>query len=514
MDWWHHVALDILSSAANSTNKTGSSSLSSSKSNLDSPGDLFATHLAQSQSAQAKAATAKGPHSAKSSKQPAAPKSGRDKTSSAADKRDASTPSTDESNKSAADSDGKSVKGLSSKTGSHPGKNGSSSNGDPASDGDAASADGSSAASDAAAASESGATTGTSSTNGPAKGRATGRAAATKTAAPQVADAKTSNSVADPSADASNTSGLSLLQLLAHASDTGNSAATATDGSTTAGTDSSTSNGDNSQSAADPTALALAMISQAFAAGFANSTAANLASAQGASGTSDSTTGTTGAIDVNGKSSGAPMQDLVALLAKDLAAQAQGKTDDGAAQSDVAATKNSADNSGSVDNDSPTATTAAQTLAQLGAASHFSRDTNMAELKAPVGSPAWNEELGGHLTWMSHRGLESGSLRVSPEHLGPVEVQISVQNGDASVWFGASHPDTRAALEQALPRLREMFANQGLTLTDSGVSREPPRNQTRSAASQNPSVAAISGSSEVSTTTAVRASLGLIDTYA
>jgi flagellar hook-length control protein FliK len=114
---------------------------------------------------------------------------------------------------------------------------------------------------------------------------------------------------------------------------------------------------------------------------------------------------------------------------------------------------------------------------------------------------------------MTHRGLESGSLRVSPEHLGPVEVQISVQNGDASVWFGASHPDTRAALEQALPRLREMFANQGLTLTDSGVSRESPR-QARS--SPSPSVAAVSavGSQDVSVSAAVRLSLGLVDTYA
>ena len=81
-------------------------------------------------------------------------------------------------------------------------------------------------------------------------------------------------------------------------------------------------------------------------------------------------------------------------------------------------------------------------------------------------------------------------MRVSPEHLGPVEVKISVHNGDASVWFGANHPDTRAALEQALPRLREMFANQGLTLTDSGVSRESPRNQARTPTPH--SVAAVS----------------------
>ncbi len=119
-----------------------------------------------------------------------------------------------------------------------------------------------------------------------------------------------------------------------------------------------------------------------------------------------------------------------------------------------------------------------------------------------------------HLTWMTQNGLQTGSLRVSPEHLGPVEVQISVQNGDASVWFGATHPDTRAALEQALPRLREMFAGQGMTLTDSGVSRESPRNQARPQAPQ--SIAAVSavGSTDVGSAAAVRMNLGLVDTYA
>lgn len=150
----------------------------------------------------------------------------------------------------------------------------------------------------------------------------------------------------------------------------------------------------------------------------------------------------------------------------------------------------------------------------MGLASHFARETNTGELKTPLGSAAWKDELGTQLTWMTHRGLESGFLRVSPEHLGPVEVHITVQNGDASVWFGASHPDTRAALEQALPRLREMFANQGLTLTDSGVSREPPRNQTRPTAPQNVGSVAAIGGSDSSAASATRITLGLVDTYA
>jgi flagellar hook-length control protein FliK len=234
--------------------------------------------------------------------------------------------------------------------------------------------------------------------------------------------------------------------------------------------------------------------------------------------------------DATKSPSGSSMQDLVSPLAQRIAADGKGKPDTNAAQLDVAATKDSSSDTStagtaaaagpnSLAQSAAAQSAAAQSVAHLGIASHFSvqrtqNDAHSGELKSPLGSAAWNDELGGQLTWMTQKGLESGSLRVSPEHLGPVEVQISVQNSDASVWFGALHPDTRAALEQALPRLREMFASQGLTLTDSGVSRESPRNRTRSPAPQSVGAVSAIGSSDVSASSAVRASLGLVDTYA
>ena len=115
---------------------------------------------------------------------------------------------------------------------------------------------------------------------------------------------------------------------------------------------------------------------------------------------------------------------------------------------------------------------------------------------------------------MAHQGLEAASLRLSPDHLGPLEVHISVRDGDASVWFGAAHPDTRAALEQALPRLREMFAAQGLTLADSGVSRESPRNQARPSSANGIAPLTAVGSADLPASSAARISLGLVDTYA
>ena len=138
------------------------------------------------------------------------------------------------------------------------------------------------------------------------------------------------------------------------------------------------------------------------------------------------------------------------------------------------------------------------------------------KVSAPVGSPAFNDELSGKVTWLANQGIQSASVQLSPEHLGPVSVHISVQDGTASVSFNAAHADTRAALEQALPRLREMFATNGLTLSDANVSHQSPRGQ-----AQKQSITAIGSTGGAgddatsSTVTSVSVSrLGLVDTYA
>jgi flagellar hook-length control protein FliK len=113
---------------------------------------------------------------------------------------------------------------------------------------------------------------------------------------------------------------------------------------------------------------------------------------------------------------------------------------------------------------------------------------------------------------MTQSGNHTASLKLSPEHLGPLEISITVRDDKASVWFGAAHADTRAAIETALPRLREMFEAQGLSLADAGVFREPPREQplvkddTTSAEQGDATGEVAAGSSRVR--------LGLVDAYA
>jgi flagellar hook-length control protein FliK len=169
-----------------------------------------------------------------------------------------------------------------------------------------------------------------------------------------------------------------------------------------------------------------------------------------------------------------------------------------------------------------TAAAAALTAAQLTsgtpvASQQTKSGPTVMTVSSPVGSSAWTDEVGTKITWLAHQGIESASLQLSPEHLGPLQVTISVHNGQASVWFGAAQPDTRSALQQSLPQLRQLFANQGLTLADAGVSREPPRGQDRQKSGR--AAAPVAGVTAIKLDAsaghgAVTGGLGLVDTYA
>ena len=140
-------------------------------------------------------------------------------------------------------------------------------------------------------------------------------------------------------------------------------------------------------------------------------------------------------------------------------------------------------------------------------------DATSKSIQSPVGSRQWADEVSAHVTWMARQGEQTASLRLNPAHLGPVEVQIAMRNDQTTVMFGAAHADTRAALEQALPRLREMFAAQGMALADAGVSREAPRQQ--QAQDNGAPGASFNGKDDVSAVSSVtRRISGLLDAYA
>jgi flagellar hook-length control protein FliK len=256
----------------------------------------------------------------------------------------------------------------------------------------------------------------------------------------------------------------------------------------------------------DPTAASFGFLSQSLVAAMAGGQ-------QPSTGTQPTSTGDS--TDGVSLASGSTIESVVAKLTNGTADGLPGATAGGTNKTAGSVTgTNAADGSAS-------GTGAFQ--AQMGVSSHFQTNstantqTTNDKVSSPVGSTAFNEEVGGKVTWMASQKLQSASLQVTPEHMGPVEVRISMQNGATSVAFSASHADTRAALEQSLPRLREMFATQGLTLSDASVSQQSPRGQSQKQAVA--AIGALGGTSandhSTSSVTAVSsARLGLVDTYA
>ena len=107
-------------------------------------------------------------------------------------------------------------------------------------------------------------------------------------------------------------------------------------------------------------------------------------------------------------------------------------------------------------------------------------------IKEQVGSPRWQHELGQRLVTLAGQGVREVRLQLHPEHLGPVEVRITLHDSQVGLWFGAQHAETRDALEHSLPRLREMFTQGGLTMTDASVAQHHQDRGSQTATAREP----------------------------
>ena len=101
----------------------------------------------------------------------------------------------------------------------------------------------------------------------------------------------------------------------------------------------------------------------------------------------------------------------------------------------------------------------------------------MTPLRPQVGGADnnWSSGLGQRMLMMVENGIETARLRLSPANLGPLDIHVNIEDEQARVWFGAQHSTTREALELALPRLRELFAEQGLQLAEADVGEQGRR---------------------------------------
>ncbi len=99
------------------------------------------------------------------------------------------------------------------------------------------------------------------------------------------------------------------------------------------------------------------------------------------------------------------------------------------------------------------------------------------EIATPVQHPAWAGQVNDRLQWMIQHKLQQADIQLDPPELGRLDVRVVVNNDQANIHFASSHAAVRDALEAALPRLREMFQEQGLNLGNVDISQHNARDQ-------------------------------------
>lgn len=93
----------------------------------------------------------------------------------------------------------------------------------------------------------------------------------------------------------------------------------------------------------------------------------------------------------------------------------------------------------------------------------------------PVNHPAWGNEFSQKITWLAAQRDQSAELHLNPPQLGPLDVVIKVSADQATALFTSPHAAVREAIEQALPKLREMLADNGIMLGNATVSDQASR---------------------------------------
>ena len=87
-------------------------------------------------------------------------------------------------------------------------------------------------------------------------------------------------------------------------------------------------------------------------------------------------------------------------------------------------------------------------------------------LDVPLQQPGWDRSLGDRVQWMVNQNVQLAELKLNPPGLGPLEVRVRVEGDRTHISFLASQANVRDAVDAALPRLREMFAEGGMSLGD------------------------------------------------
>jgi flagellar hook-length control protein FliK len=134
-------------------------------------------------------------------------------------------------------------------------------------------------------------------------------------------------------------------------------------------------------------------------------------------------------------------------------------------------------------------------------------------LPSPVGSQGFAQDLSQQIAWLGNQNIKQARIRLHPEELGSLDVQVSVTHGRVDVVFSAQHPGAVAAVQQSLPQLDHMLAQHGLSLGHAEVGQHDRGDRQGQAAGAGSTTLDEPGEIHTIGTTAL-GQIGLLDAFA
>lgn len=119
-------------------------------------------------------------------------------------------------------------------------------------------------------------------------------------------------------------------------------------------------------------------------------------------------------------------------------------------------------------------TTQATTQTQPGFKAH------QLSVNSPVNHSDWADGLGDKVVWLTNQPIKSAVVKLNPQELGPIDINVKVHQNEASIQFTSHNMAAKEAIEHAMPKLREMMLQQGLELTDVNVSTDSSQTKQQS----------------------------------
>ncbi|MGF1695897.1 flagellar hook-length control protein FliK [Vibrio lamellibrachiae] len=98
--------------------------------------------------------------------------------------------------------------------------------------------------------------------------------------------------------------------------------------------------------------------------------------------------------------------------------------------------------------------------------------TAQAQLPMQLSREMASDQVAERVQMMMSKNLKNIDIRLDPPELGRMQIRMNMNGDNTSVHFNVTNPQAREVIEQSMPRLREMLAQQGVQLGDTSVQQQ------------------------------------------